>query len=187
MPEYTGSFAALPSAASRLAGSYNAPAPALSTEARQDRAGDLCLRNSVINLIAVGAPQQSILVVEDDPDLLRIMVHTLQSAGYRVVPAYGGEDALRKIRRERFAVVLTDLAMPKMSGVELIEILKRNPETAFVPVIAVTAHWMESFGNAANDAGCEGHLQKPFRSSDLLKTVANVLKAASVGLRPEGE
>lgn len=134
----------------------------------------------------MGASQQSILVVEDDPDLLRIIVHTLRSAGYRVVPAYGGEDALRKIGRERFALILTDLAMPKMSGVELIEILKRNPETAFIPVIAVTAHWMESFGSAANDAGCDGHIQKPFRSSDLVMTVAGVLNASGQGPRPEG-
>jgi CheY-like chemotaxis protein len=119
--------------------------------------------------------QQKILVVEDDPDLLRIVTHTLSSAGYRVVPAYGGEDALRKINRERFDMILTDLAMPKMSGVELIETLKRDPETAHIPVIAVTAYWMDSFGDAANDVGCDGHLLKPFRSADLLKVVGRYL------------
>jgi CheY-like chemotaxis protein len=119
--------------------------------------------------------QQKILVVEDDPDLLRIITHTLSSAGYRTIPAYGGEDALRKIQRERFDLILTDLAMPKMSGVELIETIKRDPETAHIPVIAVTAYWMDSFGDAANDVGCDGHLVKPFRSADLLKVVSRYL------------
>jgi len=119
--------------------------------------------------------QQKILVVEDDPDLLRIIVHTLNSAGYRVIPAYGGEDALRKIQRDRFDLILTDLAMPNMSGVELIEILKRDPDTARIPVIAVTAYWMDSFGDAANDVGCDGHLVKPFRSADLLRVVDKYL------------
>jgi two-component system, cell cycle response regulator DivK len=119
--------------------------------------------------------QQKILVVEDDPDLLRIMMHTLSSAGYRAMPAYGGEDALRKIQRDRYDLILTDLAMPKMSGVELIEILKRDPATAQIPVVAVTAYWMDSFGDAANDVGCDGHLVKPFRSADLLRVVGKYL------------
>ena len=128
--------------------------------------------------------QQKILVVEDDPDLLSIITQTLSSAGYRVLPAYGGEDALRKSQRERFDLILTDLAMPKMSGVELIETLKRNPETAHVPVIAVTAYWMDSFGDAANDVGCDGHLVKPFRSADLLKVVARYLVTPQLPPRP---
>jgi len=119
--------------------------------------------------------QQRILVVEDDPDILRIMTHTLGAAGYRVVPAYGGEDALRKVRREAFDLVLTDLSMPRMSGVELIETLKRDSETTNIPVIAVTAYWMEGLGDAASDVGCDGHLLKPFRSSDLLQIVAKHL------------
>jgi len=121
--------------------------------------------------------QQSILVVEDDPDILRIILHTLKSAGYHVVPAYGGEDALRKIQRERFDLVLTDLSMPRMSGVELIEMVKTDPDTAHIPVIAVTAYWMDRIGDSADEVGCDGHLLKPFRSSELLELVGRHLAA----------
>ena len=119
--------------------------------------------------------QGNILVVEDDPDILRIILHTLKSAGYRVIPAYGGEDALRKVKRDQFDLILTDLSMPKMSGVELIETVKRDPSTAHIPIVAVTAYWMERMGDSAAEVGCDGYLTKPFRSADLLKAVTSFL------------
>ena len=123
--------------------------------------------------------QANILVVEDDPDILRIILHTLKGAGYRVIPAYGGEDALRKVKRDKFDLVLTDLSMPKMSGVELIETIKRDPVTADIPIVAVTAYWMERMGNSAAEVGCDGYLLKPFRSADLLKAVTKHLARPS--------
>jgi hypothetical protein len=65
------------------------------------------------------------MVVEDDPDAMKI----LSTAGYRVLQAYGGADALRKLQLHQVAPVLTDLAMPGMSGVELIAAIKREPRT----------------------------------------------------------
>lgn len=112
-----------------------------------------------------------ILVVEDDPDILRIITHALRGAGHLVIPAYGGEDALRKVGQHLPDLVLTDLAMPKVSGVELIESIKKNPATRHIPCIAVTAHVWEFLAQSAGDAGCEGYLGKPFTHRQLVEFV----------------
>jgi len=117
-----------------------------------------------------------ILVVEDDPDIMRILVQTLTSAGYEVVPAYGGEDAIRKVRAQKFQVVLTDLAMPKVSGVEVIQVIKDDPETAHLPVIAVTAHVWDGIAQSAGQVGCDGYISKPFSTKQLVMEVQKHLK-----------
>jgi CheY-like chemotaxis protein len=117
-----------------------------------------------------------ILVVEDDPDIMRILVQTLTSAGYEVVPAYGGEDAIRKVRGQKFQVVLTDLAMPKVSGVEVIHAIKNDPETSHLPVIAVTAHVWDGIAQSAGQVGCDGYISKPFSTKHLVMEVQKHLK-----------
>lgn len=113
-----------------------------------------------------------ILVVEDDPDLMRIISYTLTSAGYEVVRAYGGEDALRKIEKPGgFDLILTDLAMPKMSGVEVIEAVKTNPDTSHIPIIAVTAYIWDGIAQSAGQVGCDGFIAKPFERTHLLEEV----------------
>jgi len=117
-----------------------------------------------------------ILVVEDDPDIMRILVHALTGGGHQVVPAYGGEDAVRKAQTQRFDLVLTDLAMPKMSGVEVIETIKTNPKTRHIPVIAVTAHVWDILAQNAGQVGCDGYISKPFNTKQLLQEIQKYLK-----------
>jgi CheY-like chemotaxis protein len=119
-----------------------------------------------------------ILIIEDDPDIMRLLNRTLSGAGYQVVHAFGGEDALRKIQTSLPDLVLTDLAMPQMSGVEVIQMLKRNPDTAHIPVIAVTAHMWDGIAQSAGQAGVDGFINKPFSSKTLLQEVATYLSAA---------
>jgi len=119
-----------------------------------------------------------ILVVEDDPDIMRIIMHTLKSAGYQIVPAYGGEDAIRKVSVHKPDLVLTDLSMPKVSGVQVIEQLKSDPETQHIPVVAVTAHVWDAIAQAAGDVGCDGFISKPFGPKQLLVEVQKYLKPA---------
>ncbi|MCX8072047.1 MAG: response regulator [Candidatus Binatia bacterium] len=120
-----------------------------------------------------------ILVVEDDPDILRIMMHTLRAAGHLVIPAYGGEDALRKVKQHQPDLVLTDLAMPKMTGVEVIQQIKRDETTKGIPCVAVTAHVWEFLAHSAGDAGCEGYLAKPFTNRQLVEFVNKYLHNAN--------
>src|SRR5512140_3018011 len=97
---------------------------------------------------------EKILVVEDDPDIMRILMHTLKAGGYQVFPAYGGEDALRKVKLHKFDLILTDLAMPKISGVELIHQIKQDPQMAQIPIVAVTAHVWDTLAQSAGQVGC---------------------------------
>jgi CheY-like chemotaxis protein len=113
-----------------------------------------------------------ILIVDDDPDILRLLRSMLSAAGYDVVAGYGGDDALRKVKKQRFDLILTDLSMPKMSGVELIELLRSDPETADIPILAVTAYVWDQLGRNAADIGCNGFISKPFDSRDLLRQIA---------------
>ncbi len=112
-----------------------------------------------------------IMVIEDDPDLMRLLSHMLTAAGFHVVQAYGGEDALRKIKSHRPDLVLTDLAMPKMSGVEVIHQIKSDPATERIPCVAVTAHMWDSIAQSASQVGCDSFLAKPFNSVRLLQEV----------------
>src|SRR5574340_802229 len=95
-----------------------------------------------------------ILVVEDDPDILRLVMHVVNGAGHEAFPAYGGEDALRKVQTRAFDLVVTDLSMPKVSGVELIESIKREPATQHSPVIAVAGPLWGTNAPTARVGGC---------------------------------
>jgi CheY-like chemotaxis protein len=116
-----------------------------------------------------------ILVIEDDPDVMRILLRTLTAAGYTVFPAYGGDDALKKVPHVKPDLILTDLAMPNMSGVEVIELLRRNPQTSGLPIVAVTAYVWDGLAQAAGQVGCDGFIAKPFSTKHLLQEVQKYL------------
>lgn len=120
-----------------------------------------------------------ILVVEDEPDIMRIITHALTAAGYRVVHAYGGEDAIRKVKAHRPDLVLTDLAMPKVSGVEVIQAIKKDPETQHIPIVAVTAHVWDGIAQSAGQVGVNGFISKPFNMKQLLQEVQKYLPTSN--------
>jgi CheY-like chemotaxis protein len=117
-----------------------------------------------------------ILVVEDDPDIMRILTHALTGAGFTVIAAYGGEDAIRKVALHKPDLVLTDLAMPLVSGVEVIDAIKSDPATQHIPVVAVTAHVWDSIAQAAGQVGCDGYISKPFSTKQIIQEVYRHLK-----------
>lgn len=120
-----------------------------------------------------------IMVIEDDPDLMRLITHTLKSAGFNVIQAYGGEDALRKVKLQKPDLILTDLAMPKMSGVEVIAVVKSDPETRDIPVVAVTAFTWDTIAQSASQVGCDSFVSKPFNSVRLLQEVSKYVTLPS--------
>lgn len=119
-----------------------------------------------------------ILVLEDDPDIMRILMHTLKGAGYMVLPAFGGEDAIKKAKQHQPHLILTDLAMPKMSGVEVIEMIKGDPETQNIPIVAVTAFVWDGLAQSAGQVGCDGFIAKPFTGKHLLREIEKYLPKA---------
>ncbi len=117
-----------------------------------------------------------ILVVDDEPDALRIITHVLNRASYVAVPAYGGEHALRKLDMDHFDLVLTDLAMPGVSGVTVINRVRSDPEMRGIPVVAITAHIWDGISQSAGQIGCDGFIAKPVNSKELLREVSKYLR-----------
>ncbi|MDH5285457.1 MAG: sigma 54-interacting transcriptional regulator [Betaproteobacteria bacterium] len=115
-----------------------------------------------------------ILLVDDDPDLLRLIGLRLTSAGYRVRTAESGELALAALAVTRPAAVITDLRMPGIDGMQLFEAIHRQHPT--LPVIILTAHGTIPDAVSATQRGVFGFLTKPFDSQELLQKVAAALK-----------
>jgi two-component system response regulator GlrR len=117
-----------------------------------------------------------ILLVDDDPDLLKLISLRLTSAGYRVRTADSGETALATIAVERPGAVITDLRMPGIDGLQLFEAIHR--QHAALPVIILTAHGTIPDAVNATQRGVFGYLTKPFDSQELLQKVAAALEAS---------
>jgi len=115
-----------------------------------------------------------ILLVDDDPDLLKLISLRLTSAGYRVRTAESGETALAAIAVRRPAAVVTDLRMPGIDGLQLFDAINR--QHAGLPVVILTAHGTIPDAVAATQRGVFGFLTKPFDSQELLQKVASALK-----------
>lgn len=117
-----------------------------------------------------------ILLVDDDPDLLKLIGLRLSAAGYRVKTAESGEAALAQIAVTRPAVVVTDLRMPGIDGMQLFEQI--NAQHPTLPVIILTAHGTIPDAVAATQRGVFGFLTKPFDPQELLKKVAQAVAVA---------
>ena len=115
-----------------------------------------------------------ILLVDDDPDLLKLIGLRLSAAGYRVKTAESGEAALAQIAVTRPAVVVTDLRMPGIDGMQLFEQI--NAQHPTLPVIILTAHGTIPDAVAATQRGVFGFLTKPFDGKRLCATARNALK-----------
>ncbi|TAG77590.1 MAG: sigma-54-dependent Fis family transcriptional regulator, partial [Burkholderiales bacterium] len=117
-----------------------------------------------------------ILLVDDDPDLLKLIGLRLTAAGYRVKSAESGEVALAQIAISRPSVVITDLRMPGIDGMQLFEQI--NAQHPTLPVIILTAHGTIPDAVAATQRGVFGFLTKPFDPPDLLQKVAQAAAVA---------
>ena len=115
-----------------------------------------------------------ILLVDDDPDLLKLISLRLTSAGYRVRTAESGETALAAIAVRRPAAVVTDLRMPGIDGLQLFDAINR--QHAGLPVLILTAHGTIPDAVSATQRGVFGYLTKPFDSQELLQKVASAIK-----------
>ncbi|HPG61442.1 MAG TPA: sigma 54-interacting transcriptional regulator [Casimicrobium sp.] len=123
-----------------------------------------------------------ILLVDDDPDLLKLIGMRLSAAGYRVKSAESGEIALAQIAVSRPSVVVTDLRMPGIDGMQLFEQI--NSQHPTLPVIILTAHGTIPDAVAATQRGVFGFLTKPFDPQELLKKVAQAVTVSGVSGTP---
>ncbi len=118
---------------------------------------------------------KTILTVDDSASVRQMVSFTLKEAGYEVIEAVDGKDALSKLDGKSIQMVLTDLNMPNMDGIELIRNLRANPACKFIPVIMLTTESQAEKKQEGKAAGATGWIVKPFKPEQLLAVVKKVL------------
>jgi two-component system chemotaxis response regulator CheY len=121
-------------------------------------------------------PMGKIIMTVDDSASVRQMVSfTLRDAGYQVIEAVDGKDALSKLNGSTVNMVITDLNMPNMDGIELIRKLRATPSCKFVPIVMLTTESQPEKKQEGKSAGATGWIVKPFKPDQLLAVIKKVL------------
>ncbi|STQ91192.1 response regulator [Iodobacter fluviatilis] len=117
-----------------------------------------------------------ILIVEDTPANMRLLIVILEKAGHRLLLAPVASEGILIAQQEQPDLILMDVQLPGMNGLEATRLLKADPVTQGIPVIAITAFAMSGDKEYFINAGCDGYLAKPIRYKELLAAVENALK-----------
>ena len=113
-----------------------------------------------------------ILIIEDNPANMKLAIFLLESAGHATLSARDAEAGLTLARNERPNLILMDIQLPGMDGLEAVVLLKRDDATRVIPVIALTALAMKGDEERIRAAGCDGYIAKPIRYQEFLATIA---------------
>ncbi|OGW55095.1 MAG: DNA-binding response regulator, partial [Nitrospirae bacterium RBG_19FT_COMBO_55_12] len=130
------------------------------------------------SIILFMVPRARILLVDDEPDILRLLSYNLKKRGYQTDEVRDGEEALRRVREHSYQLIILDLMLPGLSGMEICRILKQNPKTSSVPVIMLTARSEEMDKVAGLESGAEDYITKPFGVREFLARVKTALRRA---------
>jgi DNA-binding response OmpR family regulator len=130
---------------------------------------------------AVAAQKSTVLIVDDDPDYLAILRSLLEKRGFRIATALSGQQALDELARERPDVVLLDVVMPDMSGLEVLQRIRETPTTASLPVILVSARAGGDDMLTGYQYGADYYITKPCTPKQLVYGVNLVLGRQSEG------
>lgn len=126
-------------------------------------------------------PPQRVLVVDDEPDIVALVVYHLARAGYRVSSASTGPDAVALARRERPDLVVLDLMLPGMSGFDVLREIRANEETRRIAVLMLTARKDEPDRIRGLSLGADDYLTKPFSPQELVLRVQAILRRVASG------
>ncbi len=116
-----------------------------------------------------------ILIVEDEPRNLTLLRDLLQVSGYTTIEATDGEKGVELARAKKPDLILMDVQMPEMDGLEATRILKADATTSNIPVLALTSYAMKGDKERILEVGCDGYLAKPFDIQELLQKVGEYL------------
>jgi CheY-like chemotaxis protein len=129
----------------------------------------------------MSSPYAPLLVVEDMPNVLELLQVTLTFKGYSVITARNGHEALEVLEREKPALVITDILMPKMDGYAFVYQMRNNPKTRDLPVIFLSATYVTSEDKTfAMNLGASRFIEKPIDTEEFLLTVAELLTQGPV-------
>ena len=122
------------------------------------------------------AEPPTVLLVEDTEDNRFMMRRLLEMAGYRVVEAMNGEEAVKLAKTEFPHLILMDLSLPVIDGLAATRLIRKLPHCESTPIIAVSAHDTSDFQSEAIDAGCNSYVTKPIDFNDLEDLIAKLLQ-----------
>ena len=120
--------------------------------------------------------EPKILVVDDEPSIVEVVQYNLKKAGFRVITASDGQAGLQRCRAEEPDLVLLDLMLPKVDGLEVCRILKQDPKTRHIPIIMVTVKAEETDRVVGLELGADDYVTKPFSPRELVARVKAVLR-----------
>ncbi len=118
---------------------------------------------------------ERILIVEDNPQNMKLLLMTLRRHGYTLLEATDGEEALGTALRDKPDLIIMDIQLPKMSGLEVTRKLRQVPAAGHIPIIAITAYAMKGDKEKVIEAGCNTYLSKPINTRQLPAVVAEML------------
>src|SRR5713101_4636512 len=120
--------------------------------------------------------REQILVVDDEPEAIELVEFNLKQAGFSVVSAADGAKALKKARAVRPSLIVLDLMLPEVDGLEVCKVLRRDPATAAIPILMLTAKAAEIDRVLGLELGADDYLTKPFSPRELVLRVKNILQ-----------
>jgi phosphate regulon transcriptional regulator PhoB len=119
---------------------------------------------------------KNVLIVDDEPDLVELVSYNLKKEGFQVATAPDGAVALEKARKKNFDLIILDLMLPGIQGIELCRILRNDPKTERVPIIMLTAKGDEADRIKGLETGADDYMAKPFSPRELIARVKAVLR-----------
>lgn len=120
--------------------------------------------------------KEKILIVEDEKDIVKMLEYNLKKEGFRTIACYDGEDALDLANREHHDLIILDLMLPGIDGLEVCKVLKKETQTENIPIIMLTAKTQESDKVVGLELGADDYITKPFSPRELIARIKAVLR-----------
>ena len=128
--------------------------------------------------------KSKILVVDDEPDVVHLIEYNLKAAGFDVISAADGEQALKKARSGNPDLIILDLMLPEVEGLEVCKILRRDASTSAIPIVMLTAKASETDRVLGLELGADDYVTKPFSPRELVLRVKRLLRKEATAEKP---
>jgi phosphate regulon transcriptional regulator PhoB len=126
-----------------------------------------------------------ILIVDDEQDIADLVSYNLEKEGYATIKAYDGGDVLKTVKTQKPDLVILDLMLPHMNGLDICRAIRANPETVNLPIIMLTAKADEVDKIIGLEIGADDYMTKPFSVKELIARVRTVLRRIQEGRKPD--
>ena len=138
-------------------------------------------RNALADLSVQDKNRHKVLVVEDNESNMKVVTDLLVAFGYDVIQSFSAEEAVQRAEPEQPSLILMDISLPGMDGLTATKVLKNNPATAHIPVVALTAHAMKDDEARAREAGCDAYILKPIDTRSFYSNLSALIKSKGSG------